>query len=372
MKIEAVDFFYLSMPQVTDRGGRQPGRPRRARPAGGIVGWGECEASPLTSIAAFVCPMSHGACRPVSRLGARRDVRRPERHRAHRGDRRVRTAWTCCRPRTPGPASRWRSGTCSGKRAASRSGACSAMTEAYPKLPYASQLFGDTPQETLERRQILARQAAFAPPSSAGGRSAAAASKDDADHLDAAREGLGPDGMLLIDAGQIFGEDVEAAAARLPALERNRVIWFEEPFHGGATEGLCRARQAAARSSASPAARRRTISTWRSISSTTARSATSRSIAAASAALGRRSRSPTTRPREGVTYVNHTFTSHLALSASMQPFAGLDRSPHLRISGRAAADGLRHVRDPHRAGRATARSSCRMRRGSASMSILQR
>jgi L-alanine-DL-glutamate epimerase-like enolase superfamily enzyme len=27
--------------------------------------------------------------------------------------------------------------------------------------------------------------------------------------------------------------------------------------------------------------------------------------------------------RNGVTYVNHTFTSHLALSASLQPFAGL-------------------------------------------------
>ena len=27
--------------------------------------------------------------------------------------------------------------------------------------------------------------------------------------------------------------------------------------------------------------------------------------------------------REGVTYVNHTFTSHLALSASLQPYAGL-------------------------------------------------
>jgi L-alanine-DL-glutamate epimerase-like enolase superfamily enzyme len=26
---------------------------------------------------------------------------------------------------------------------------------------------------------------------------------------------------------------------------------------------------------------------------------------------------------KGVTYVNHTFTSHLALSASLQPFAGL-------------------------------------------------
>ncbi len=27
--------------------------------------------------------------------------------------------------------------------------------------------------------------------------------------------------------------------------------------------------------------------------------------------------------RKGVTYVNHTFTSHLALSASLQPYAGL-------------------------------------------------
>ena len=27
---------------------------------------------------------------------------------------------------------------------------------------------------------------------------------------------------------------------------------------------------------------------------------------------------------QGVTYVNHTFTSHLALSASLQPFAGIE------------------------------------------------
>ena len=29
----------------------------------------------------------------------------------------------------------------------------------------------------------------------------------------------------------------------------------------------------------------------------------------------------------GVTYVNHTFTSHLALSASLQPYAGTRRAP---------------------------------------------
>ena len=65
MKIEAVDFFYLSMPQVTDEAdGSQDALLVRVA-AGGHVGWGECEAAPLPSIAAFVCPMSHGVCRPV-------------------------------------------------------------------------------------------------------------------------------------------------------------------------------------------------------------------------------------------------------------------------------------------------------------------
>ena len=73
MKIEAVDFFYLSMPTVTTAAdGSQDALLVRVA-AGGHVGWGECEASPLPTIAAFVCPMSHGACRPVSAsvLGAR-------------------------------------------------------------------------------------------------------------------------------------------------------------------------------------------------------------------------------------------------------------------------------------------------------------
>ena len=34
--------------------------------AGGWTGWGECEAAPLPSIASFVCPMSHSACKPVA------------------------------------------------------------------------------------------------------------------------------------------------------------------------------------------------------------------------------------------------------------------------------------------------------------------
>jgi L-alanine-DL-glutamate epimerase-like enolase superfamily enzyme len=65
MKIESVDLFYLSMPEVLDIGdGSQDALLVRIR-AGGLEGWGECEASPLTSIASYVCPMSHSACKPL-------------------------------------------------------------------------------------------------------------------------------------------------------------------------------------------------------------------------------------------------------------------------------------------------------------------
>src|SRR5688500_3687410 len=65
MKIEQVAFFYLAMPEITTAGdGSQDALLVRVD-AGGHVGWGECEASPLVCIAAFVCPMSHGACKPV-------------------------------------------------------------------------------------------------------------------------------------------------------------------------------------------------------------------------------------------------------------------------------------------------------------------
>src|SRR3546814_585268 len=52
--------------------------------------------------------------------------------------------------------------------------------------------------------------------------------------LMAAREAIGAEGILLVDAGQIWGEDLAAAAARIAALEEARVTWLEEPFHGGA------------------------------------------------------------------------------------------------------------------------------------------
>ncbi len=67
MKIESVDMFYFSMPQVLDIGdGSQDMLLVRVIDSGGNIGWGECEAAPLVSIASLVCPMSHSACKPVA------------------------------------------------------------------------------------------------------------------------------------------------------------------------------------------------------------------------------------------------------------------------------------------------------------------
>src|SRR5689334_7545923 len=74
-KIESVDFFYLSMPKVEDIGdGSQDALVVRVSD-GKTIGWGECEASPLVSIASYICPISHSACHPIvdSVLGQRLD-----------------------------------------------------------------------------------------------------------------------------------------------------------------------------------------------------------------------------------------------------------------------------------------------------------
>src|SRR6185503_10568016 len=150
MKIESVDFFYLSMPVVTDAGdGSQDALVVRVQ-AGGIEAWGECEASPLTSIAAFVCPMSHGACKPVSASVLGAEVSKPEDiariaatiewesmdllQAAH--------TWSGIEMALWDLLGRWR-----GEPVYRLLG----YKRAYPKQPYASQLFGDSPEETLRR-----------------------------------------------------------------------------------------------------------------------------------------------------------------------------------------------------------------------------
>src|SRR4030095_17034504 len=79
MKLDSVDFFYLSVPVIRDIGdGSQDALLVRVRSDDGHEGWGECEAAPLVSIAAWCCPMSHSACKPVGYGVPGRAVENPE------------------------------------------------------------------------------------------------------------------------------------------------------------------------------------------------------------------------------------------------------------------------------------------------------
>jgi L-alanine-DL-glutamate epimerase-like enolase superfamily enzyme len=307
------------MPEVLDIGdGSQDALLVRVR-SGEWEGWGECEASPLTSIAAWCCPRSHSACKPVrdSVLGQPlRDVNdivsigqlvHEQSFDLLQADHTFSgidiALWDLLGHKLHMPV--WR---------------LLGYEYTYPKTPYASQLFGDTPQEThakAKRTRALGYRAA----KFGWGPFGRCSIEDDRNQLLAAREGLGEDGILLVDVGTVWGHDVEAAAARLPALHECRALWLEEPFHTGALAAYKKfstlsgsVQLAAGEGSHNVDGARQLmeyggvefiqIDTGRIGGITPAKQVADEALARC------------------VTFVNHTFTSHLALSASLQPFAG--------------------------------------------------
>src|SRR5438046_10286197 len=155
MKIEAVDFFYLSMPVIRDVGdGSQDALIVRIA-AGGIVGWGECEASPLVTIAAWNCPMSHSACKPVSAsvLGqALNDTADISRINALVR----RNSFDLLQPDHALSGIDVALWDLLGKKQGEPVYRLLGYQHAYPKIAYASQLFGDDPQATLRKGQAVA------------------------------------------------------------------------------------------------------------------------------------------------------------------------------------------------------------------------
>ncbi len=320
MQIDAVDFFYLSMPEVTlDADGSQDALLVRVS-AGGFVGYGECEAAPLPSIAAFVCPMSHGACQPVAasvlgrRLDTPADIADIAADVAYNSMDVLQAAHTF----SGVEMALW---DILGKARGEPVWKLLGYSASYPKTPYASLLFGDTAQQTLERGRAAMRRG-FKAAKFGWGPIGRGSAQDDADHFFAAREALGGDGILLVDVGQIFVDDVERAALRLDALEQARAVWLEEPFHASALEQYaalarrCNGVRLAGGEGAHNAYMARHLIDYGEVGFVQIDCGRIGGIGPAKLvadyAVAR-----------GVTYVNHTFTSHLALSASMQPFAGL-------------------------------------------------
>ena len=320
MHIEAVDFFYLAMPEVTDEAdGSQDALLVRVA-AGGHVGWGECEAAPLPSIAAFVCPKSHGVCRPVAdsvlgkRLSEPADIGRLSAEVAYNSMDLLQAPHTF----SGIEMALW---DVLGKARGEPVWRMLGYSHSHPKTPYASVLFGDTPQETLARAKEM-RSRNFIAAKFGWGPIGRGDARTDAEHFAAAREGLGPDGTLLVDTGQIFIDDVERAAERLPALEAARAIWFEEPFAASALEAYgalaqrCNTVKLAGGEGAHNVHMAKHLIDY-------GRVGFIQIDCGRIGGIGPSKEVADYAVAKGVTFVNHTFTSHLALSASMQPFAGL-------------------------------------------------
>jgi len=320
MKIETVDFFYLSMPEVLDIGdGSQDALLVRVR-AGGLEGWGECEAAPLPSIAAYVCPMSHSACKPVRyavegmSLDTPEDIRRiSQRVHEHCFD-----LLQADHTLSGIDIALW---DLLGKRLGEPVYRLLGYERAYPKVPYASQLFGNTPTETFEKA-VQAAAAGYQAVKFGWGPIGRGTAAEDAAHFVAAREGLGKDRYLMVDIGTYWGDNLTAARERLGVLKQVDAFWLEEPFSNMALDAY---RQLAASNPAvqlaagegcnnfTQAAAMLNHAGLKFIQIDTGRiGGITIAKQVADAAFAR-----------GVTYVNHTFTSHLALSASLQPYAGL-------------------------------------------------
>lgn len=322
MRIESVDFFYLSMPEVLDIGdGSQDAMLLRVR-AGGFEGWGECEAAPLPTIAGWICPMSHSACHPVcdsvlgEPLDSIADIARIGNKVRDRSFDLLQTdhvlsgidiaLWDLLGRKLGEPV--WK---------------LLGYPRAYPKLPYASALFGDTPQETLEKGREYRRRGYRAAKFGWGpiGRGTL---RQDVDQFHAAREGLGPDGILLVDAGTVWVDDVEAAAQRLPALHEVKASWLEEPFVSGALDAY--AALAGQAGSLKLAGGEGCHNSWMARQMIDhARLGYVQIDTGRIGGITPAKQVADLATARGMTFVNHTFTTRLALSASLQPMAGLEK-----------------------------------------------
>jgi L-alanine-DL-glutamate epimerase-like enolase superfamily enzyme len=322
MKVEAVDLFYLSMPLIRDVGdGSQDALLVRVQ-AGGYTGWGECEAAPLVSMASWNCPMSHSACKPLSasvlgqELNGPSDIRRINALvRANSFDL-LQTDHTL----SGLDVALW---DLLGKKLSEPVYRLLGYKRAYPKIAYASQLFGDDAQATLAKAQGVARQG-FRAAKFGWGPYGRGTVEQDNDQVRAAREGLGEERMLLVDAGTVWGDNVGEAEKRLPALNECGAVWLEEPFVCGALEAYKRlaSRKSSVRLAGGEGChdfyQAKNMIDFAEVGYIQIDAGRIGGITTAKAVADYAA-------SKSVQFVNHTFTTSLALSASVQPYAGLEQ-----------------------------------------------
>ena len=339
MRITDIDLYYLALPEIADASdGTQDTLLVRVGTDAGVEGFGECDASPLVSMAAYCCPTSH------SNIVNIRDVIAGETFDTPDDIRRIQ-------------AKVWRRGLDIEQIHHAYTGADIALWDAlgkhlgqpvyallgdrkvYPKRPYGSVLFGDTPARTRERAASLA-SAGFAAAKFGWGPMGKGGLEDDVALVRAARDGMGPEAEVMVDAGCVWGRDDRAALERAKRFAEFGITWLEEPFHPHAIDAYGRL----AKESPVKLAGGEGSNTVRAAEDLLAHGGISFLQIDAGRIGGITSAFEARKLAEqhGVCYVNHTFKSKLSLAAALHVFAGVETFAYLEYpqSGSPLAETL--------------------------------
>ena len=316
MRVENIELYYLSMPEILDEAdGSQDALIVRVE-GGGLQGWGECEASPLTSIANFVCPKSHSAANPIKDSVLNKQLNNLDDLKKIIHEVKQKSLMIAQTPHT-----------FSGievalldllaKKESTTIYSLIGHTNSQPKIAYASVLFGKTPQETFKIANELKKDNFKAV--KFGWQNFGLELSQDQEHLVAAREALGNEINLMIDVGAIWATDVKEASKRTNIFKDNNITWLEEPFYSDAyyeysqLSKISNLPLAGGESCHSIESAKNLIS-YGKVKYIQIDAGIAGGILAGNEICD-------FAEKHDVQYVNHTFTSHLQLSSSIQPYA---------------------------------------------------
>jgi|TARA_B100000929_G_scaffold256268_1_gene218424 L-alanine-DL-glutamate epimerase-like enolase superfamily enzyme len=324
LRIEAIDLFYVALPVITRTAdGTQDSLIVRVRTDNGLEGWGECDASPLISMAAYVMPMSHSNIINISEalIGGTLNSPKDLVHLRNKAGTYGLDIQQLDHAVSGADIAMW---DVLGKYLDEPVWKLIGHSTSHKKLPYASVLFGNDPDEThaiatsIIERNFQAAKFGWGP---MGHGSLA----DDVALVQAARDGLGPSTKLMIDAGVIWGDDVDAAYERAVKFADLGVTWLEEPLK---TEEVNAYKKLGARIKANNV----NIGIAGGEGADFYRSAddmmTNGGLDYVQIDVGRiggitEAKRVADRAKAlGIQYVNHTFKSHLSIAASIHVFAG--------------------------------------------------
>ncbi len=236
MKITRVEPIHLRLPNVNERcDGSQETLVVQVHTDAGITGVGEADSSSHVARAIIEAPLSHKICRGLAECVLGQDPFEIDRliHRMYEGSIFFGRQGAVIQAMSGVEIALWDiMGKATGRPVYQLLGGGFRKTF----RAYASILFGDTPAETGRMARELAGQGFRAVKFGWGpmGQS----EQSDIALVRAARQGLGPDIELMVDAGLCW--DTATAIRRACQFEEFNLTWLEEPLHPDNIDGYAR------------------------------------------------------------------------------------------------------------------------------------